>query len=127
MSLLQGLMGNISEITPEEAQQEFGAILFDGEEIQKAYVLIRDMLVFTNFRIISLDKQGVTGKKQNLTTIPYKSIQKFSKVSAGIMDLNAELYIYVKGDSVPSTFQFSKEVDINEVYKFLSYYVIATG
>jgi hypothetical protein len=127
MSLLHGLMGNVSEISPAEAHKEFGAILFDGEEIQQAYVLVRDMLVFTNFRIISLDKQGVTGKKQNLTTIPYKSINKFAKVSAGIMDLNAELLIYTKGDGTPYTFQFSKGVDINEVYKFLSYHVIATG
>ncbi|MEM6822015.1 MAG: PH domain-containing protein [Verrucomicrobiota bacterium] len=127
MSLVQGLLGNVTEMPLEEAKNEFGAILIDGEEIQKGYVLIRDMLVFTNFRIISLDKQGVTGKKQNLTTITYKSIRKFSKVSAGIMDLNAELYVYVKGDPSPHVFQFSKDLDINEVYKFLSYYVIASG
>lgn len=123
--MLQGLLGNVSEIPVEKAYEEFAPILIDGEEIQKAYVLIRDMLVFTNFRVISLDKQGVTGKKQSLTTIPYKSIHKIAKVSAGLMDLNAELVIHTRGE-MPQTFQFSKGVDINEVYKFLSYYIIAT-
>lgn len=126
MSLLQGLLGNVSEVEPEKVKEEFGPIFIEGEEIQRAYVLIRDMLIFTNYRVISLDKQGMTGKKQELMTIPYKSIDHFSKVSAGMMDWNAELHISVKGRPAPYTFQFSKGVDVNSVYQLLSYYVIAT-
>jgi hypothetical protein len=60
-------------------------------------MLIRDMLAFTGYRIISVDKQGLTGKRQNLTSIPYKSITMFTRVSAGHLDWNAELYVWVPG------------------------------
>jgi len=126
MSLLHGLMGNCTEIPMEQAQEEFGPFLLEGEQIQHGYVLIRDMVIFTNYRVLSLDKQGMTGKKQELVTIPYKAINTFSKVSAGMMDLNAELHINVKGHGMPFTFAFSKGVDINQVYNFLAYYVIAS-
>jgi hypothetical protein len=122
MSLLQQLLGNATEVAPDKAQREF-ADVFEGETIQRAYMLIRDMLAFTDYRIISVDKQGLTGRRQNLTSIPYKSISMFTRVSAGHLDWNAELYVWVRGRSTPYLFQFYKGVDINQVYKLLSYYV----
>jgi Bacterial PH domain len=88
--------------------------------------LIRDVLAFTDYRIISVDKQGLTGKRQNLTSIPYRSISMFTRVSAGHLDWNAELHVWVRGRAAPYPFQFYKGVDINQVYRLLSYYVIAS-
>lgn len=125
MSLLQGLLGNATEVPPDRAQQEFAGVLIDGEKVHCAFVLIRDMLAFTDYRIISLDKQGLTGKRQNLTSIPYRSISMFTRVSAGHLDWNAELHVWVRGRAAPYPFQFYKGVDINQVYRLLSHYVIA--
>lgn len=127
MSLFHNLLGNVSEVPPETAQREFQPILLDGETVSKAYKLFRDMIVMTNFRIISLDKQGVTGTKQHVTSIPYRNIKKFSKESAGIFDMDAELYVWLAGDAEPIKWGFAKGVNINEVYVLLSYYVLTAA
>ena len=126
MSFLQQLLGNATEVPPDKVQQEFAAVLIDGETVQRAFALIRDILAFTDYRIISVDKQGLTGKRQDLTSIPYRSISMFTRVSAGTLDWNAELHVWVRGRATPYTFQFYKGVDINQVYRLLSYYVIGS-
>ena len=78
MGFFDGLMGNASEVSPAEAQKEFGSILAPGESIEKAYRLIRDMFLFTNRRLILVDKQGLTGKKVEYHSIPYRAITHFS-------------------------------------------------
>ena len=78
MGLLNGLMGNASEVNVNEIQKEYENILAENENIEKAYKLIRDMFIFTNKRLILIDKQGMTGKKTEIHSIPYKSITHFS-------------------------------------------------
>jgi hypothetical protein len=124
MSLLQNLMGNATEILSDAAQNEFQPILVEGETVTKAFKLIRDQIVMTNLRLISINKQGVTGKKQEMTSIPYSSIKKFSKESAGHFDLDAELRIWLAGETEPCKWDFSRGVDINQVYQVLSHYVL---
>ncbi len=43
MGLLDGLMGNASEIEPERIEGEFARVLAPGERIEKAYLLPRDL------------------------------------------------------------------------------------
>ncbi|MFB0957689.1 MAG: PH domain-containing protein [Clostridiaceae bacterium] len=59
----QGLLGNLSEQTPETLTKEFGMYLMEGESIHMGFKLIRDVVIFTDRRIIDIDKQGATGKK----------------------------------------------------------------
>lgn len=125
MGLFNAILGQASEVSIEKIQQEFAPILIPGETIEKAYKLIRDMFVFTNKRLILVDKQGLTGSKVDYQSIPYSSIIKFSKESAGLMDLDAELKLWVRGDSTPIKKQFGKDNNINEVYKILSQYILA--
>ncbi len=99
-------------------------MLIPGEKIEKAYKLIRDMFVFTNKRLILVDKQGITGSKVDYQSIPYGSITKFSKESAGLLDLDAELKIWVRGESLPIKKQFGKDNNINEVYVILSQHIL---
>ena len=68
-------------------------ILIPGEQVELAYVLIRDLIVFTEKRLILVDKQGVTGKKTSYKSIPYHSISRFTVESSGHFDLDAELKI----------------------------------
>ncbi|WP_299760350.1 PH domain-containing protein [uncultured Pontibacter sp.] len=125
MGLLSGMMGHASEVSIEKITREFQPILIDDERIERAYKLIRDMLVFTNKRLILVNKQGLTGSKIDYQSIPYGSIKMFSKESAGIGDLDAELKIWLTGEVEPTIKQdFRKGDNINEAYRVLSKYVL---
>ncbi|GAX90741.1 PH domain-containing protein [Effusibacillus lacus] len=123
MGLFDGLMGNASEVKVEEVQREYANILSPTEKIEKAYKLIRDMFIFTNKRLILIDKQGVTGKKVEYHSIPYKSISHFSIETAGHFDLDAELKIWISGNAIPLQKQFNKSLNIYEVQSVLAEYV----
>lgn len=69
--------------------------LIDGESILNAFKAARDQLVFTNKRIIAANVQGMTGKKIDYTSIPYSKIQTFSVETAGVLDRDCELEIYI--------------------------------
>lgn len=98
--------------------------MIEGEIIEKAYKLIRDMFVFTNKRLILVEKQLV-GTKVDYLSIPYTNVIKFSKESAGILDLDADLKIWIKDQEHPITKQFGKGGNnINEVYKILSQHIL---
>ncbi|HEX2534981.1 MAG TPA: PH domain-containing protein, partial [Chitinophagaceae bacterium] len=79
MGLFSALMGHASVVSVEKISAEFQPILVEGEKIEIAFRLIRELLVFTNKRLILVDKQGITGSKVDYLTIPYSSIKKFSK------------------------------------------------
>jgi hypothetical protein len=124
MGLFNAIMGNASEVNIEKLGQEYASILINGEKIEKAFKLIRDMFVFTNKRLILVDKQGITGSKAEYISIPYSSIIKFSKESAGILDLDADLKIWVRGEALPIKKQFGKDNNINEVYQILGQHIL---
>ena len=124
MGILDGLLGNASEFDAAKANAEFGRLLAPGEQIEKAYILIRDMFLFTNKRLILLDKQGITGNKVQYHSIPYKSITHFSIETAGTFDLDAELKIYISSNPVPIQKQFNKKLDIYHLQTVLAAYVL---
>ncbi|KHF37851.1 PH domain-containing protein [Halalkalibacter okhensis] len=125
MGLFDGLMGNASEVSISEVEKEFSKILTNNERIEKAYKLIRDLFIFTNKRLILVDKQGVTGKKVELHSIPYKNITHFSVETAGNFDLDAELKIWISGSATPLEKQFNKSLNIYEVQSVLADYVLS--
>lgn len=46
MGLLNGLMGNAAEYSTDEIQKELGPILTDNENIEKAFKILRDGLIY---------------------------------------------------------------------------------
>jgi hypothetical protein len=124
MGFFDGMLGNAAEVNPEEAQREFARILAVNEKIEKAYKVIRDLFIFTNKRLILVDKQGLTGKKVEYHSIPYKSITHFSIETAGSFDLDAELKIWISGNALPLQKQFNKNVNIYEIQTVLAEYVL---
>lgn len=99
MGLLDGLMGNASEVDAAEIQAELAEILASNEQVMHAYKMVRDLHVFTNKRMINIDKQGVTGKKADYLSIPYKSITQFNVQTAGRFDTDCELKVWVSGQA----------------------------
>jgi len=124
MGLFNAILGNASEVDIENVSKEFEPILIPGESIEKAFKMIKDMFIFTNKRLILVEKQLV-GSKVDYLSIPYTNIQKFSKESAGILDLDAELKIWLKSEDQPIKKQFGKGGNnINEVYRILSQHIL---
>lgn len=126
MGLLDGLMGNASEVDVQTIEKDFAKMLSKNgdERIEKVYKVIRDLFVFTNKRLILVDKQGVTGKKMDYHSIPYRSITHFSIETAGSFDLEAELKIWISSTPLPVEKQFNKSLDIYELQSVLASYVL---
>jgi hypothetical protein len=123
MSLLNALMGNANAVDAAEIQAEFAKALIEGERVEHAYKLVRDLIVFTNLRLLLIDKQGMTGKKTELHSIPYGKISHFSVETAGTLDLDSELKVAVSGGATFSK-TFGRGVDINDVQRVLATYVL---
>jgi hypothetical protein len=124
MGILSGIMGNASEVDAEKLEKDLENILADGESIENAFRLIRDLIVFTDKRLIMIDKQGVTGKKVEYHSIPYKSISHFSVETSGHFDLDAELKIWISSSDTPIEKEFKKDNNIYEAQKTLASFVM---
>ena len=124
MGILNGIMGNASEIKVETLQNEYDKILMKTEKIERAYKIIRDLFIFTDKRLILVDKQGVTGKKTEYHSIPYKSITHFSIETAGNFDLDAELKIWISGTALPIQKNFNSSLNVYELQKILAEYCL---
>lgn len=128
-NIMQGLLGNLSEMNPEKLTEEYGMYLMDGEAIHNGFILIRDVVIFTDKRIIDIDKQGATGQKARVSSIYLDSIINVSAETAGFglddCELNIEFIAspYFKangGVSVSSRkFEFPKKYQIQGIYKWL--------
>ncbi len=125
MGLFSAILGNAGTVSPEQLQKDFAKILIDGEAIEIGFKLLRDTFIFTNKRLILIDKQGITGSKTEYKSINYKSISRFSVETAGTFELDAELKIWISGEANPSIVkQFNKSVDVYEVQKVLAFHVL---
>jgi hypothetical protein len=123
VSMLSKLLGHASEIDINTIKKDYGPILLDDEEIQIGFKVIRDIFIFTNKRLILVDRQGVTGKKVEYHTIPYKSITHFSTETAGTFDMDAELKIWVHGAVQPIERELRKGTNIVGLQKTLAHFV----
>ncbi|MFT4653301.1 MAG: hypothetical protein ACJA0G_001924 [Kangiellaceae bacterium] len=101
MGILDALLGNASEADAGKVNAELSEVLADNEQVLHAYKMVRDLYVFTNKRMITIDKQGMTGKKVDYLSIPYKSITQFNVQTAGNFDTDCELKIWVSSQSHP--------------------------
>ena len=122
MGFLDGIAGNASRVDPQQAAQEYGRLLGQGEQVLAAYLLVRDAFLFTDRRLILVDKQGVTGRKVQYHSIPYRSITHFGVETAGTFDLDAELTIWLSGGHCIVK-QFGRGVDVYEVQALLAAFV----
>ncbi len=122
--MLQGLFGHASDIDVKDIQQDMDAILVDGEQLVRGFRIIRDLFIFTDKRLILIDKQGITGRKAEYHSIPYKSVSHFSVETAGTFDMDAELKIYISGNITPIEREFRRGADIKGVQKTLAQFIM---
>ena len=121
MGLFSNLLGNAGVANPKELNSEYGNLLCNGESVEIGFKLIRDVFIFTNKRLILVDKQGITGRKVEYLSIAYKSISRFSVESSGHFELDAELKIWVASELQPSIVKkFDKNVNIYDLQRILA-------
>ena len=125
MGLLSSLIGNAGIAPPEELNKEYANLLVEGEIVEIGFKLLRDVFIFTNKRLILVDKQGIMGSKVEYVSIIYKSISRFSIETAGHFDLEAELKIWVSSEVNPSiSKRFNKQVNIYDLQKVLASHLL---
>lgn len=89
-------------------------LLVEGEVAVAAYKTFRDSAIFTNKRLIVRDAQGLTGKKVEVYSLPYSSINMWSTENAGkLFDLNAEVELWTRAGQIKVNLQ--KGVDIRKL------------
>ncbi|MGL5675781.1 MAG: PH domain-containing protein [Cellulosilyticaceae bacterium] len=99
---------------------KFESYLIEGEVIEAVYRLVLDEICFTNKRIILIDKEPLSTKKQ-LVNIPYSSIYYFSVEKGGVFELDNDVKLHTKGTTFEM--EFAKGTDIIEVEKLLARHI----
>lgn len=113
----------LSKVDNGSLDSKVAPLLIEGETIIGSYKSIRDFVVFTDKRVISVNVQGITGKKKDFTSMPYSKISVFSVETAGTFDLDSELEMYFSGVGRVK-FEFSGASDIVEIGKVISRYCL---
>lgn len=85
--------------------------------VTTTYTTVRDLAVFTPYRLILEDTQGIGNKKERLT-IPYTQILAWATENAGKTGLSGELVIWTR----LGTFKINlrKGIDIDRLDRILS-------
>src|SRR5512132_2460676 len=91
----KSVLFKLDPIAVNHVHEPINKFLIEGEIVLSAFKTVRDQLVFTNKRIIAANVQGLMGKKFDYTSIPYSKIQSFSVETAGVLDRDCELEVYI--------------------------------
>ena len=116
---------NLKPISLDHVRDEVNGLLINGEMCVMAFQTIRDQLLFTNKRIISIDVQGLTGKRKSFASMPYSKIQYFSIQTPGFIELipDSELFVMFSNGAT-ARFEFKGAVDIGRIGRLISEHVL---
>ncbi len=98
--------------------EDVNDLLVPGEEAVAAYKTLRDSAIFTNKRLIIRDSQGLTGKKIEIYSLPYSSINMWSTENAGTFDFNSEVELWTRAGHVK--INLKKGIDIRKFDKLIA-------
>ena len=119
-----GFFARLKKVDNDAFGKIINDFLIEGESVIAAFKSVRDGVVFTDKRIIAINVQGLTGKKQDYTSIPYSKISTFSLETAGFFDLDAELELYMSGVGKVK-FEFTQGTDVKEICRAISKYTLS--
>ena len=116
---------NLKPIDVKEVRGEVMGLLIEGEQILCAFKTIRDQLVFTNKRVISVDVQGLTGTRKSFSSLPFSKVQYFAIQTPGLTEFvpDSEL-VLVYANGLETRFEFKGGVDIGLIGRMISEYVL---
>ena len=116
---------NLKPINANEVREEVAGLLLDTETVVCAFKTIRDQLIFTNRRVISVDVQGITGTRKSFSSLPYSKVQYFAVQTPSVMEIvpDSELILYF-ANGMQTRFEFKGGVDIGLIGRMISEYVL---
>lgn len=120
----KSVLFKLEPISVDQILEPVHKFLIDQETVLSAFKTVRDQLIFTNKRIIVANVQGLSGKKIDYTSIPYSKIQTYSVETAGTLDRDCELDIYISSIG-KIRFEIRGNFDIVSFNKVVSQYVLA--
>ncbi|MDQ4137719.1 MAG: PH domain-containing protein [Actinomycetota bacterium] len=118
-----GSLFKLAQCNPADVAPLIEPILVDGEQTMVAAKALRDYVVFTNKRLLAVNVQGMTGKKRDITSLPYSKIQSWSVETAGTFDLDAELEIWFSGLG-KVRLEFRGRFDVTYLNRLISSFVL---
>ncbi|MDO4377800.1 MAG: PH domain-containing protein [Erysipelotrichia bacterium] len=116
---------SLKQIDVASVKNEVKDLLIDSEEAVMAFQTVRDQLIFTDKRIISVDVQGFIGAKKTFCSMPYSNIQYFAVQTAGFGELKPDnKLILTFSNSFTAEFNFKDKVDIGLIGRTISKYLL---
>ena len=113
----------MKKVNSDGLMKDVQPLLVNGEQIIGTYKAIRDYCVFTNKRVISVNVQGMTGKKKDFTSLPYSKVSAYSVETSGVLDMDSELEMYFSGLGKVK-FEFTGSSDIVKIGQIISMYIL---
>jgi hypothetical protein len=104
--------------------KDVDALLVSGEKAVAAYKTVRDSAIFTTKRLIVRDAQGLTGKKVEIYSLPYSSINMWSSENAGTLDFNSEIELWTRAGHIKV--KLGKKIDIRRLDSLISNAVLSS-
>lgn len=90
------------------------SLLVPGEQPVAAYATFRDSATFTTKRLNVRDAQGLQGKKVEVYSLPYSSINMWSSENAdSILDFTGELELWTRAGKIKIS--VGKQVDVRRL------------
>ena len=116
---------DLRKVSENQLLGDVKQLFINGEHLIGVYQTVRDQVVFTNKRIITIDMQGITGKRKDFFTLPYSRIQYFSIQTPGLNELipDAELTLFF-ADNMKAEFEFKCSSDIMEIGRAISSFLL---
>lgn len=113
-------------LSPCPFPDDAGRLMVNGERPIAAFKTFRDSAIFTTKRLIVRDAQGLSGKKVEMYSLPYKSIDMWSSENAGrILDINAELELWTRVGHFK--IKIGRDIDIRALDRLIADCVIGGG
>lgn len=113
-------------LAPCPIPDDAGRLMVNGERPIAAFKTFRDSAIFTTKRLIVRDAQGLSGKKVEMYSLPYKSIDMWSSENAGrLLDINAELELWTRVGHFK--IKIGKDIDIRALDRLIADCVIGGG
>lgn len=115
---------NLHPIQAKAVNKKALSMMIPGEGLVAAFTTVRDQVIFTNKRILTVDVQGI-GAKKDFVTIPYSRIQYFCVQTPDAFEVihDSELKLFF-ADGFVARFEFSGGCDIAEICRVISEYVL---
>jgi hypothetical protein len=127
MGLFSGTSKGTASAELKKLHLEYKVLLIDGEIIEVGIAVNRDTFIFTNKRLILVTIQGLSGRQIEYLSIPYNRITKFSIEAGAGFDLDAELMMWIGGETIPIEKKFNKDVNVYELQKVLASHVLSAS